>query len=88
MRDLDRRTLLGKAALLGVLGAAAGFALGTAAVQHYGPAIFELPPGSLKPVWPLLAWTIVLTPVMTMLAGAVATVAAITVDPAEALREE
>lgn len=79
---------MAKAALLGLAGAAFGFAAGSVAARLTGTATFELPAAAFTPDMTLLAWTLLITPAMTMLAGAVAAWAAVTMDPAEALREE
>jgi putative ABC transport system permease protein len=79
---------LGKAALLGLAGGGIGFALGAWAARATGVATFELAPAVFRIDFPLLAWTLGLTPAMTMFAGAFAARAAVVMDPAEALREE
>jgi ABC-type antimicrobial peptide transport system permease subunit len=79
---------LGKAALFGLLGAALGFALGTAVALGYGPGLFELTAKKLRPSWPLLPWCLAVAPLMAVLASALPALVAVSMDPAEALRQE
>lgn len=79
---------MAKAALLGLVGATVGFVTGMFAARYYGTSVFDLTMAAFKPDLTLFAWTIVITPAMTMLAGAAAAWVAVTMDPAEALREE
>jgi putative ABC transport system permease protein len=79
---------VGKAVLVGLLGAALGFALGTGASMAWGPGIFDLPAGSIKPAWPMLAWSAALAPALAALAAAGPAMFAVYLDPAEALRQE
>jgi len=79
---------MAKGALLGVAGGAIGFLAGTQAARITGAATFELAASAFSPDMALLLWTLLLTPAMTMLAGGFAAWKAVTLDPAEALREE
>jgi len=79
---------LGKAALVGLIGAAAGFAVGHLIARHYGPGMFELPVKMLKPMWNYLYWSLIAAPVLAMMASALPAMVAVSIDPAEALREE
>jgi ABC-type lipoprotein release transport system permease subunit len=79
---------LGKAALTGLVGAALGFAVGHAIAKHYGPGMFELPAKMLKPMWDYLIWSLVASPVLAMMASALPAMVAVSIDPADALREE
>jgi putative ABC transport system permease protein len=54
---------LGKAALLGLLGAGLGYALGTALALRFGPDIFKVTAKALEPDFALLGWAALLTPV-------------------------
>lgn len=79
---------LGKAALFGVLGAAAGFALGAIVALAYGPGLTDLARGAVRPAWGLAPWCLAVAPAMAMLASALPALAAVRMDPAEALRQE
>ncbi len=79
---------LGKAALVGLIGAGIGFAVGHAIAKHYGPPMFELPAKMIKPMWNYLLWSLVAAPLMAVMASALPAMMAVFIDPAEALREE
>jgi putative ABC transport system permease protein len=79
---------MAKAGVLGALGGALGFLAGTGAARALGAGTFELAPSAFKPDWLLGVWTIVIAGGMTKLAGGFAAWRAVTLDPAEALREE
>jgi putative ABC transport system permease protein len=79
---------LGKAALTGIVGAGVGFAIGHAIARQFGPPIFELTAKAIKPMWIYLLWSLIAAPVMAVMASALPAMVAVSVDPAEALREE
>ena len=79
---------LGKAVLVGLIGAAAGFALGTWLALYLGPQIFALTATKMTPMLSLLIWALVGAPVLCVMASYLPTVYAILQDPAEILREE
>lgn len=79
---------LGKAVVLGVLGALAGYAVGTAAALRVGPAIFQVTAKSIAARPDLLGLALVLAPVFAAVAMFIPTVLAVTQDPAETLREQ
>jgi len=79
---------LGKAVVLGLVGAALGFALGTWLALHVGPAIFPLTAQKITPLCSLLGWSLVGAPLMCAGASYLPTLAAVTQDPAAVLREE
>lgn len=79
---------LGKAALLGLVGAVLGFVLGTVGTLAVGPAVFSTAIGQVKTEWWLLPIFLLGTPLFAMLAALVATVLAVTHDPAVTLRED
>ncbi len=79
--------LLGKAILLGVAGAVIGFGLGTLVSLWLGPAVFETTAGQIRVDWSLLGSAIVVAPVFAAVSAFIPTVAALTQDPANVLRE-
>ena len=79
---------LGKAALLGVLGAVLGYALGTQIALKAGADIFLVTAKSLQADPVLLIWTVVLTPVFAALAGLFPTMLAMAREPALSLRAD
>jgi len=80
---------LGKAVLVGLLGAALGFLLGTGLGLRYGPGVFEITARTMIRWEPsLLAYACILAPLFAILASFVPTLIAVTYDPAATLREE
>lgn len=88
--DSGRIALLfqGKAVLVGLGGAAIGFAIGTWVAMTWGPAIFKLTGGKIAPDWLLFAWAMIAAPLFAVIASLVPTVMAVTHDPADTLREQ
>jgi ABC-type lipoprotein release transport system permease subunit len=80
---------LGKALLVGLFGAAAGFLLGTELGLRFGPRVFEITAKAmLRPESSLFVLACILAPLFAMIASLVPTVIAVTYDPATTLREE
>jgi putative ABC transport system permease protein len=80
---------LGKALVVGLLGAAAGFWVGTELGLYFGPGVFEITAKAmLRPEYSLLVRACILAPVFAMVASLVPTAVAVTYDPATTLREE
>ena len=80
---------VGKAVLTGVLGAVAGFAVGTVLGLEFGPNIFKITAQTmLRPEWSIFVQACVLAPLFAVVAGFVPTMIAVTYDPAATLREE
>lgn len=79
---------LGKAVLIGVLGAALGFALGTALAIRFGPQVFPLTANKITPMFNLLSWAVIGAPLLCALASYLPTLVAVSQDPAAVLREE
>ncbi len=80
--------LLGKAVLMGLLGAVAGFALGSALAVAFGPDIFKLTAKNLKPDYTLLVWSLVAAPLFSAVASFIPVMHAVAADPADTLRKE
>jgi len=80
---------LGKAAIMGIVGAVLGFATGTALALHFGPAIFKITAETMiKPELHLLIQSLIFTPVFAAVSSFIPTMIAVTYDPAVTLREE
>ncbi len=79
---------LGRAAFIGLLGAAVGFAVGTALALHVGPEIFKLTFSKVRPAYDLLIPLVFVTPLVATLASFLPAMIAVTQDPAVTLTEE
>jgi putative ABC transport system permease protein len=79
---------LGKALLIGIIGAVLGFCLGTIIALQFGPEVFQVTKNSIKPIYNLLLWSLLVAPALTALAGLVPTMIAVTQDPVLTLRHE
>jgi putative ABC transport system permease protein len=79
---------LGKAVLLGLLGAALGFPLGTWAALRFGPDVFPITSAKFVPMTQFLWQALVGAPLLCALASYLPAMMAVTQDPAEVLREE
>jgi putative ABC transport system permease protein len=80
---------LGKAVLVGLFGAVAGFLLGTGLGLRFGPRIFEITAKTMiRPESSLLLLACILAPLFALVASFVPTMIAVTYDPAATLREE
>jgi putative ABC transport system permease protein len=79
---------LGKAALLGLLGAGLGYALGTAVALRFGPDIFKVTAKALEPDFALLGWAALLTPVFAAVSAFLPAMLAVAQDPADSLRAD
>ncbi len=79
---------LGKAVLLGLIGAGIGFAVGTQWSLHYGPDIFKLTVKNLKPMYSLLYWSFLFAPLFAAVSSFIPAMLAVAQDPAETLRPD
>lgn len=79
---------LGKAVLLGLIGAGLGFTIGTGWALHYGPDIFKLTVKKLQPMYPLLYWSFLLAPLFAAVSSFIPAMLAVAQDPAETLRPD
>lgn len=77
-----------KAVALGVVGALAGYGLGTALALRFGPGIFQVTAQSIAAQPALLGWALVGAPIFAAVAMFIPTMLAVTQDPAVTLREE
>jgi putative ABC transport system permease protein len=80
--------LLGKAVLLGVIGALAGYGVGTGIALSVGPEIFQVTARSLRAEPVLLLWALLLAPAFAALASLLPTMLAVAQEPAKTLRAD
>lgn len=78
---------LGRAFIMGILGAILGFIIGTIFSLIYGPDIFIVTAKSIKPIYSLLFWSILFAPLLAIVASFIPAMIAISKDPATILRE-
>jgi len=80
---------LGKAVIIGLLGAIAGFLVGTALALHFGPDIFQITAKTvIRPESSLLIWSLIAAPVFAAVSSFIPAMIALTYDPAVTLRQE
>ncbi len=79
---------LGKAVLIGLVGAALGFVLGTWLASHFGPQVFPLTARKIAPMYSLLSWSLIGAALMCVVASYLPIVQGVMQDPAQVLREE
>ncbi len=79
---------LGRAMLLGLVGAGVGYMAGTTVALHYGPEIFPVTARGLVAEPALLGWALLLTPAFAAIASFLPAMTAVVRDPAETLRAD
>ena len=79
---------LGKALLLGVVGAVGGFALGTGLLFGWGNEVLQISPKLIAWDFENLKWALLLAPVFAALASFIPAMLAVTQDPADTLRHD
>jgi lipoprotein-releasing system permease protein len=79
---------LGRAVVLGLLGAGVGFGVGTALALRFGPQIFRLTSAKITPVLSLLGWSFAGAAALCAVASYLPAIVAVTQDPAVTLRDE
>jgi putative ABC transport system permease protein len=82
------RLFMGRALILGLLGAPLGFVLGGMVALEFGPEIFSLTAGAMRLNLVWLAWLVVLAPAFTAISTFIPMVSAVTWDPVRTLRDE
>ena len=80
--------LIGKAVLVGLLGGAAGFAVGVLLARWLGHRAFEMPAEQLAIGYPMFLAAVLGAPLVSTLASCLPMLVALTQDPSIALREE
>jgi ABC-type lipoprotein release transport system permease subunit len=79
---------LGKAAIIGILGALAGFIIGTGLSIEFGTKIFVFTAHMIKPIYQLLWRSLVGAPVFAALSSLIPAMLAVAQDPASVMSEE
>lgn len=79
---------LGKAAVLGIAGAALGYAIGSALSVRYGAEIFPVTAKAIQAEPRLLLWAVLAAPAFAAVASFVPAMLAVAQDPAVTLRED
>ena len=79
---------LGKAMIIGLLGAIGGFLIGTVLALNFGPEIFKVTAKAIKPEYILFIWSLIAAPVFAALSSFIPVLIAVAEDPADTLREE
>lgn len=79
---------LGKAILIGVIGATLGYYIGSAITLSFGPEIFQLTAKGLKQDYTLLRRALTVAPLFAALCSLIPTWFALTRDPATTLRKD
>jgi len=79
---------LGKAVLIGLIGAVLGFGIGTGLALKFGPAIFKVTASMITPQIKLLYWAVIVSPAVCALSFFIPSMIAVAQDPAITLREE
>jgi putative ABC transport system permease protein len=78
--------VLGRAVLVGLIGAVVGSAIGTWAALQYGPRVFEVTAKAIEPQWQLVWQALWATPLLTAAASLIPAAMAVVQDPAAVLR--
>ena len=80
--------ILLKAFILGLAGGIIGFYLGSLVAEYFGRAIFMFTALSIKPVWSIFSYTIIIFPVLLMLSSWIPALFATRIDAAKTLSKE
>ncbi len=78
---------MGKSVVMGLIGAAAGYLLGTALALRFGPEMFRVTAKAVRPEYILLGWSLIAAPALTCLASFIPVALAVAYDPVQTLRE-
>jgi ABC-type lipoprotein release transport system permease subunit len=79
---------LGKAVIMGLMGAALGFVVGTVLATQFGPQIFKVTAQSIRPSLALLGWSMLISPLIAAAAVFLPSLMAVYQDPAQTLRAD
>ncbi len=79
---------IGKAMIIGIISAVLGYVIGTLLALELGPGIFKITANTIKPIYSLLVWSVVIAPVFSSIASLLPIMVAILKDPAITLKKE
>ena len=74
--------------VMGLAGALTGFAAGTWLALEYGPDVFKVTAKSVKPIYDLLYWSLLLAPLFAAVSSFIPVMYAVSREPAQMLKEE
>ena len=77
-----------KAFILGLAGSITGFFIGSLIARYFGMEIFRFTALSIKPIWSLFGYSIIIFPVLWMLSSWIPALLATQVDVARTLSQE
>ena len=80
--------ILFKALILGLAGGMIGFFLGSWIAEYFGKEIFRFTAFSIRPVWSIFYYTIIIFPILWMLSSWIPALLATRIDAAKTLSEE
>jgi putative ABC transport system permease protein len=80
--------ILFKAFMLGLTGGIIGFFIGSWIAEYFGKEIFRFTAFSIKPVWAIFYYTILIFPLLWMLSSWIPALLATRIDAAKILSEE
>jgi len=79
---------LGKALITGIISAVLGYLTGTLLALKFGPGIFKITAASIKPITSILIYSLIATPVFSVITSLIPAIVAILKDPAITLRKK
>jgi len=77
---------LGKALIIGFISAILGYLLGSFLAVKFGSAIFKITAGSIKPMYSLFLWSIIVAPSFSALSSFIPAIIAVIKDPAVVIK--
>ncbi|MCK5702845.1 MAG: FtsX-like permease family protein, partial [Cyclobacteriaceae bacterium] len=77
-----------KVSLTGFFGAIAGFGLATWISMEYGPDVFKVTAQSIKPIYSLLYWALLIAPLFAVVSAFIPIMYAVSLQPAQVLKED
>ncbi len=80
--------ILLKALVLGIAGTVAGFFIGSLIAKYFGTEIFKFTAMTIKPLWSLFGYSIIIFPVLWMLSSWIPALLATQIDAARTLSQE
>ena len=77
---------LGKALIIGFISAIIGYLLGSLLALKFGGAIFKITASSIKPIYSLFIWSIIVAPLFSSLSSFIPAIISATKDPAISIK--